>query len=339
MDVLGSPYPLAYNLKWPWLHVRPSTREHEALGWRPRAHDFVAHNDADVVRVVCFGDLMGLSGDRVPNAGRDLAELFRAADLIVGNCESPVTREAKNPRAFYLQRFDMASAYLREALERMAIDARRTVLSIANNHSGDQGARGIAATIERIADLGAAVAGRASEPIVVRTISGRRIGVAAWTQWLNRPVDERVIACAPSALATPWAELRGELALDSLIATPHWEWEFQHFPTSETIAQARSLAAAGVDVIAGHHPHVVQPIAWVGSTVCQFSLGNLMARTLTWPHRLIAVLEVRLLRSTGRIAGYRSHPFAQLDGNIVALAHAPRALRAKMEARLVRLGL
>jgi hypothetical protein len=36
----------------------------------------------------------------------------------------------------------MATTYLREALDRFAIDPARTVLSIANNHIGDQGIPG-----------------------------------------------------------------------------------------------------------------------------------------------------------------------------------------------------
>lgn len=328
---MGSPYPLSYNLKWPWLHVRPSTREHVPLVRRPFAHDFIAHDDRAARRIVCFGDLMGLTADRVPAISPQLQALFASADLVIGNCESPVTHDDKNPRAFYLQRFSMASAYLREALDRCAIDPSRTVLSIANNHIGDQGVAGLAATRDRIAKLGASIVGLLDQPLVVRELGVVRIGIAAWTEWMNRPIGG--ISRTADALACDWQTMRDQAGVHTMIAAPHWEWEFQHFPCAATVDHARRLATAGFAAIAGHHPHVVQPVSWFGDTVCQFSLGNLMARTLTWPHRWIAVLELRVL-DDGRIAGYRSHPFVQLDHAIVPLAQAPPRLRGKIERRI-----
>jgi hypothetical protein len=77
---------------------------------------------------------------------------------------------------------------------------------------------------------------------------------------------------------------------------------------------------------------------------CAFSLGNLFARTLTWPHRLGALLELELDATgpeRGRVVGYRMHPTVQVgDGartRVVALAEAPARLRDKLESRLAAL--
>ena len=336
---MGSPYPLSYDLKWPFLHLRPSTRRQGRLPRRPLAHDFVPHDDREIARVLCFGDLMGLTGDRVPAFTGELAELFGGADLVIGNCEAPIVRGEHDPRAFYLQRFRMATAYLREALDRFAIDPARTVLSIANNHIGDQGVEGAAVTVELLRELGVTVAGLRSEPVVVRTSRGVRVGVAAWSEWMNRDGfgPGEGVSRTHDALAHDWRATRARLELDTLVASPHWEWEFQHFPSAATVEQATTLAGAGFDAIAGHHPHVVQPIAWLGDTVCQFSLGNLLARTLTWPHRLLTVLELRIATigtSRGRVVGYRCHPFVQLDDELVSLQRAPTRYRRRMAARL-----
>ena len=45
---------------------------------------------------------------------------------------------------------------------------------------------------------------------------------------------------------------------------------------------AKQFADAGVDVIIGHHPHVIQPVEWIegssgNKTLCVYSLGNFMA--------------------------------------------------------------
>jgi hypothetical protein len=340
---MGSPYPLSYDLAWPWLHVRPSIKQHAPLVQRPLAHTFVPHARADVASIVCFGDLMGLTRDRVPEACESLRELLAGADLIIGNCESPVTHDEKDPRAFYLQRFRMASAYLREVFDRFAIDPTRTVLSVANNHIGDQGADGERETADRLMALGVTPAGLKSggAPLVTRAARGLRVGICAFTEWLNRP------ACAirtADAIEHDWPATREALALDTLLAAPHWEWEFQHFPAAATIALAQRLAVAGFDAIAGHHPHVVQPIAWFGPTVCQFSLGNLFARTLAWPHRLITVLELHVATGgpqRGRVVGYCSHPFVQLDTRrgprLATISAAPPRLRERVRDRLARI--
>ncbi len=341
---MGSPYPLSYDLAWPWLHLKPSTRIHVALPRRPIAHDFAIRAHADgTARIVCFGDLMGLGGDRVPPCSRALTELFASADLIVGNCEAPVAAVARDPHARYLQRFRMPVDVLCEVLARYAMDPARTVLSIANNHIGDQGAAGARETATQLHALGITPVGlRGTSPVALCHARGLRIGVAAWTEWLNRdPFGAGEGPFRPAdVIGHDWLSTRAELQLDTLLASPHWEWEFQHFPCSETVRDARALAAAGFDAIAGHHPHVVQPMAWFGETVCQFSLGNLMARTLTWPHRLLTVLELTVATggpARGRVVGYRVHPFAQLDDGIVPLAEAPIRLRLKLENRLAML--
>lgn len=349
---MPSPYPWHYDLRWPWLHLRPSLRAHVELPRRPLAARFASARSSR--RVLMFGDLMGLAGDRCPTASRAVQALFARADLIVGNCEAPLTRDHNDPGARYLMSLSLGSQYLRDFFARFAADPARCVLSVANNHAGDAGAAGLRETEARLAALGVEAAGVRDgrpAPLVVREVSGLRVGVAAWTTWMNRPLPRGPVAVPGAAdiAAIDWRERRRALALDTIVATPHWEWEFQHVPQPDTVAVARGLAASGVDAIAGHHPHVLQPLAYLGDSerpsVCAFSLGNLFARTLTWPHRLGALLELELDaepgRARGRVIAYRLHPTVQTgDGDrtrVVALAEAPARLRDRIEGRLAAL--
>ncbi len=345
---MSSPYPWHFDLRWPYYHLRPSLRAHVAVTRRARAHRFVA--SASTARVLMFGDLMGLRGDRVPTCAPALQAIFAGADLVIGNCEAPLTRDHNDASARYLARLSLGSDYLRDFFERFAVAPARCVLSIANNHAGDHGARGLAETEARLAALGVGVvgarAGRAA-PLLVRELRGLRVGVLAWTEWMNCPGV--AVAGAEDVDGIDWGARRRALGLDTLVASPHWEWEFQHVPHRDAVARAGRLAAAGVDAIAGHHPHVLQPLAWLDRgdalpTVCAYSLGNLFARTLTWPHRLGALLELEVATSglaRGRVVAYRLHPTVQLgdppDARVVPLDEAPAPLRAKIEARLARL--
>jgi poly-gamma-glutamate synthesis protein (capsule biosynthesis protein) len=348
---MASPYPWHYDLRWPWLHLRPSMRAHVELPRRPLAARFGSAHATR--RVLMFGDLMGLAGDRCPTASRAIQDLFAKADLIVGNCEAPITREDNDPDARYLMSLSLGSQYVRDFFARFAVDPARCVLSVANNHAGDAGADGLRETEARLGALGVQIAGARDgrpAPLVVREVDGLRVGIAAWTTWMNRPLTgEDNVPGAADVAAIDWRAQRRALALDTLLATPHWEWEFQHVPQADTVAVARGLAAAGIDAIAGHHPHVIQPLAYLGDaarpSVCAFSLGNLFARTITWPHRLGALLELELAAddgdTRGRVVAYRLHPTVQTgDGDrtrVVALAEAPARLRTKIEERLAQL--
>ena len=57
----------------------------------------------------------------------------------------------------------------------------------------------------------------------------------------------------------------------------HWGEEYTHNPTEEQKIIAEYLASLNVDIIIGHHPHVVQPIDFIGNTMVIYSLGNFIA--------------------------------------------------------------
>lgn len=41
--------------------------------------------------------------------------------------------------------------------------------------------------------------------------------------------------------------------------------------------QAKFLASLGVDIIIGHHPHIIQPMEWIDGTLVIYSLGNIIS--------------------------------------------------------------
>jgi poly-gamma-glutamate synthesis protein (capsule biosynthesis protein) len=72
-----------------------------------------------------------------------------------------------------------------------------------------------------------------------------------------------------------------------LVAYMHWGEEYQREPGSEQQHYGPKLVAAGVDVIIGGHPHMVQPCYWLEGnrtsdggyqrTLCLSSLGNFLS--------------------------------------------------------------
>lgn len=65
--------------------------------------------------------------------------------------------------------------------------------------------------------------------------------------------------------------------VDIVMVSMHWGTEYTHVPTAEQRRQAEYLSSLGVDVIIGHHSHVIQPIEFVGDTLVIYSLGNFIS--------------------------------------------------------------
>ena len=66
--------------------------------------------------------------------------------------------------------------------------------------------------------------------------------------------------------------------VDVLMVSMHWGTEYQtgYYNAYQRDA-AEYLASLGVDVIIGTHPHVVQPIEYIGDTLVVYSLGNMIS--------------------------------------------------------------
>lgn len=65
--------------------------------------------------------------------------------------------------------------------------------------------------------------------------------------------------------------------VDLLLVSMHFGEEYSHVPNLRQREIARYLASLGVDIVIGHHSHVVQPIEFIGETMVIYSLGNFIS--------------------------------------------------------------
>jgi poly-gamma-glutamate synthesis protein (capsule biosynthesis protein) len=63
---------------------------------------------------------------------------------------------------------------------------------------------------------------------------------------------------------------------DIVIVSLHWGYEYELRPDPAQQRLAASMRAAGADIIAGHHPHVVQTVTLLDGGVVAYSLGNFL---------------------------------------------------------------
>ena len=65
--------------------------------------------------------------------------------------------------------------------------------------------------------------------------------------------------------------------VDVLIVAMHWGVEYSEEPTFYQKDAANFLASLGVNIIIGTHPHVIEPVEWIGDTIVYYSLGNFLS--------------------------------------------------------------
>ncbi len=66
--------------------------------------------------------------------------------------------------------------------------------------------------------------------------------------------------------------LKGKV--DIIMVSMHWGNEYASTPHSTQVEIAKYLSELGVNVIIGHHPHVLEPITRINDTLVIYSLGN-----------------------------------------------------------------
>jgi poly-gamma-glutamate synthesis protein (capsule biosynthesis protein) len=54
--------------------------------------------------------------------------------------------------------------------------------------------------------------------------------------------------------------LARERGADLIVSSNHWGLDFECFPPPRLVKRAHDLIDAGVDIIVGHHPHVINPV-------------------------------------------------------------------------------
>ena len=69
--------------------------------------------------------------------------------------------------------------------------------------------------------------------------------------------------------------------VDLLLVSMHWGIEYQTEPTAEQQREAKYLSDLGADIIIGTHPHIIEPVTYIGDTLVIYSLGNFISAQST----------------------------------------------------------
>jgi poly-gamma-glutamate synthesis protein (capsule biosynthesis protein) len=192
----------------------------------------------------------------------NLNELFAQTDWVGGNLEGAVgdSSQCLSAKNCFATQATMLPI-LREAGLRS--------LTVENNHSGDVGGRGREATRLALQKAGLMSVSFDDSPQFIR-LRNTTISLVAITLV---PAADGEVQAIPSVEVIQ--KLRTARTLANLvIVSIHWGAELVDWPTDTERKQAEWLVDHGVDLVVGHHPHVVQAPECVHGKPVFFSLGN-----------------------------------------------------------------
>lgn len=259
------------------------------------------------VTIAAVGDV--IPHDRIVDSARDrrtgtydfgpmfapIAPYLAQADYAIANLETTLAGPATGYSGYPL--FN-APVELAQALELAGVDFCAT----ANNHCLDRGWPGLVATLDHLDGVGLAHRGTNRSLVEKRTpfvvdVRGIKVGLLVYTETLNGHVPPRDhdgyavdrLDVDGIAVDAAMARLYGA---EIVIAVVHWGNEYQRYPSAAQVRAAEGkedlegLLSRGVDVIIGHHPHVVQPLVRAGvengaaseeGGYVAYSLGNFLS--------------------------------------------------------------
>lgn len=236
-----------------------------------------------------------------------VAARIGAADLAVCHMETPLSPDNANLSSYPI--FN-APNELATAIAGAGYDA----CSTASNHSIDKGERGVMNTLGVLDAAGLRHAGTArgleEDHFALYPVKGITLAHLSYTYGLNglkTPAgkDYLVNLIDPAEIVAEAGRARAAGA-EFVVVSMHWGAEYRVDPTPEQLAWAEMvLTAPEIDLIVGHHAHVVQPIGKVGDKFVIYGLGNFLSNQRSSTTRVGTedgvVVEVDVVEEAGRM--------------------------------------
>lgn len=239
----------------------------------------------ETTRFGAVGDIGFLKGVNVgaKSHGLDwpferMGPLLDRADVLFGNMETVVV-----PREYPVAEIDPRGLIAPFPGEQVAQALRRAgfdFLNLAANHVLDAGVVGMEYTQQVLEAAGIVTAGVGRTQAAARRLAtleknGITFGFLCYCEDSNYSLGTPGPCHAyyeRDAVLEDVARHRNKV--DILVVSVHADIEFMPVPSVPRLRIFREIAAAGADIVLGHHPHVPQGCERVGNALIAYSLGN-----------------------------------------------------------------
>ena len=160
------------------------------------------------------------------------------------------------------------------------------LISLANNHAFDKGEDAILYSnsfwkSKNVVTSGSYSSNEEKNDIKIYEKNGIKYAFFAYTTLSNRQVtkDYLVDIYDASKVSNDIDKVKDKV--DVIIVSMHWGVEYSNIPTESQRQIAEYLSSLGVNLSIGTHPHVVQPVEYIGDTLVIYSLGNFISNQLS----------------------------------------------------------
>ena len=167
------------------------------------------------------------------------------------------------------------------------IDAGFNVVSLANNHTLDRGAKAIINSrkywnAKDVMVNGSSTSLEEKSNIDIKEKNGITYALLSYTTSTNgisRKNDYYVNWYSKENVKKEIEKIRDKV--DLLMVAIHWGVEYNTGVTANQKEIAKYLSSLGVDIVIGCHPHVIEPIEYINNTLVIYSLGNFLSAQRT----------------------------------------------------------
>jgi len=268
----------------------------------------------------------------------EVRPLISAADLAICHLEAPISYDDSD-----LTGYPVFNAP--RALVEGAAHAGYDGCSVASNHSYDRSASGVIGTLDAMDEIGVGHAGMArseAEDLAPRLYDANGISVAhiSATYGLNGfvlPEDRQYLVdlIEPAEILRE-AALARQAGAEFVVVSLHWGSEYRHEPsTAQEDWLVEILPSPDVDLVVGHHAHVVQPIDRLDGEWVVYGLGNFLSNqsrnccVSASQDGMIAAVDITENREAQRIevssVGYTPTWVDRHDGYLIRVARPGRS--------------
>lgn len=260
-----------------------------------------------------------------------VAPIIKDADLAVGNLETVASDVGLKPG--FLPSFEMRGAP--EALNYIK-DAGFTLLGVANNHAMQHGEEAFHDSVQNLKERGFGVLGLDEIPGRTKPYRFTKEGVEHVFFAVSLRPEEWHEGNVPYSLRNDFQSLVKEveeLKADCqgfLICSIHWGLELLDYPGPREVELGRALIDAGVDVVLGHHSHLLWPVERYSDGLIFYSLGNFVFDLWAEDTKLSVIVNLDLEK--GKPPAYSLVPVS--IGKDFTLKLADEAASSKIRDRM-----
>lgn len=224
------------------------------------------------------------------------------------------------------------------------LDAGFNMVSLANNHTLDRGEKAVLYSTEQywptkeVMVAGSYNSFENRNRIQVREMNGIRYTLLSYTTNTNgiptpSGKDYLVNRYDPEQVRKDIEAVRPYT--DVIMVAMHWGEEYTATPVNSQKQIAQYLSDLGVNVVIGTHPHVIEPIEFIGDTLVIYSLGNFISAQIGIDRLVGAMVSYDIVKNAdnsikienvkahliytyyNNFRNYYVYPFTELNTNIL----------------------